>query len=125
MRRLLIIDDQTEFAAYVRDVAEMLGYDVAPAHSVRDARPVFETFRPDVIMLDMVMPEEDGLTFLEWMRDQSLRPRVVVISGFHQMYTSLACKFCDVYELGPVQVLAKPISLKDLRAALEVAAQAA
>jgi CheY-like chemotaxis protein len=125
MRRLLIIDDQREFAAYIRDVAEMQGYDVASAHSVREARPVFETFQPDVIMLDMVMPEEDGLRFLEWMRDQSLRPRVMVMSGFHQMYTSLACKFCDAYGLGPVQVLAKPIALGDLRAALQVAAQAA
>ena len=124
MKHLLIIDDEEDFAAFVQDVAEMQGYAVASANSVAEAKEAYEKFQPDVILLDMVMPDADGLKFLEWMKNISLRPRVIVISGFHQVYTSMASKFGEAYGLGPIQMLTKPISIGNLRRALEEASQA-
>jgi CheY-like chemotaxis protein len=125
MKRLLVIDDEKDFLVFVKDVAEMQGMAVTTANSVDTAKRAYETCRPDIVLLDMVMPEADGLKFLQHMRDVGLRPRIIVTSGYHQIYTDLARKFGDAYELGPIQVLSKPISVVDLRKALQETDQAA
>ena len=67
-KKLLLIDDDPNLILLVRDYLEFRGYDVLTAENGRDALAVLEKDIPDMIICDVMMPEMDGYTFLEQVR---------------------------------------------------------
>ena len=72
-KRLLAIDDEPDFMEIVRTVAEELGYEVKITDKADQFAEVYETLDPDVIVLDLVMPEVDGVELAQWLALPSLR----------------------------------------------------
>ena len=71
-RTLLIMDDEPEFGAFASKVAEPLGFDVTVIQRSRDFKSTYESLRPDVIVLDIVMPEMDGIELIQWLAENGL-----------------------------------------------------
>ena len=116
--RLLVLDDEVEFARYVRRVAEELGYAVEVASRPIEFRRLFATFDPTVLVLDIVMPEADGIDTIRWLADRKTTAGLIIVSGFEQRYLNAAEQVARLKGIDVVAALTKPIELTDLRAVL-------
>jgi CheY-like chemotaxis protein len=67
--RLLVVDDEPEICEFIRNVAETTGYEVAVSHNHRQFRSLYEEFNPSAIVLDLRMPEGDGVELLRYLAD--------------------------------------------------------
>jgi len=91
-KSILVIDDETEFVNAVRYILEDRGFVVFGAHSASDAKEMLETIRPDLMLVDIMMPKTDGLTLI---RELSAEPAwqhspMVVVSALNQDHDKIA-----------------------------------
>jgi CheY-like chemotaxis protein len=117
-RRLLVVDDEPRFAAFVREAAEGAGMQVETAGNGEEAKAVYRRFDPDVIVLDVVMPVMDGVEFVQWLGEEGCRARLVVVTGYNPHYGRLAEKLGQAKGIGSVTVLNKPVRLHQLLVAI-------
>jgi DNA-binding NarL/FixJ family response regulator len=78
-KRLLLIDDDPNLIVLVKDYLEFRGYEVIPAGNGQEGLEAMKTFTPDLIICDVMMPEMDGYTFVETIRQDSSTDWVPVI----------------------------------------------
>jgi DNA-binding response OmpR family regulator len=113
--RLLIADDDRTFAEFLAELCISAGHDVVAIES-NGGLPVlnkFLTYRPDVVLLDIIMPKFNGFTIAQHLRSRDQQVKIILMSGLVQEdYPSAkACK--------PNVWLQKPITFDTLCAALE------
>ncbi|MFW5750719.1 MAG: response regulator [Planctomycetota bacterium] len=85
MTRVLIVDDAAFMRQLIRDALEPLGFEiVAEAGNGRDALERYRELRPDLITLDIVMPEMDGLSTLEAIRAEDHQTPVIMVTAVDQ-----------------------------------------
>jgi CheY-like chemotaxis protein len=120
-RHLLVVDDDPEFRALVRTLLAGSEYSVSEAADGDAALRLLERQPFDVIVIDMVMPEREGLETVEAVRQRYPECRIVATSGAGQgsVYLQVACR------LGAAAILAKPIDRERLHFALGQPAPAA
>lgn len=116
-KRVLVVDDNLEFADIVVTAAERSGFSVRAAGNGLEAIRLCAEFSPDTIILDIVMPEMDGMEFIEWLAANDYPAHVIVISGYSR-YTDLAEKLASAKGLRLIAVLPKPMRIPDLLAAI-------
>lgn len=116
--KVLVVDDEVDFASFVMEVVTGMGRAAETCQSTKDARIVYERFRPDLVMLDIVMPDEDGIEFLNWLAGQEHRSRVILVTGYHPDYATAAHTLGMLagIDIGPV--VFKPVHAESLREAL-------
>lgn len=117
-KRLLVIDDEPAFGGFVREVAEGLGFEVRVTTKADEFAEFYETFEPTVIVLDVVMPEVDGIELVQWLAQEKCKARIVIVTGYNPHYADAAKRLVSAGDLPSVMTLTKPVSLADLRAAL-------
>ena len=122
-KRLLIVDDEADFAKFVSTVATELGYDVIATTTAKSFQSAYLSAVPDVIVLDIVMPDKDGIETIDWLISQSCRARILIISGYNPSVTAAAKAIGEVKGRLTVNQLQKPIKLAELRAQLKAAAE--
>ena len=118
-KRLLVMDDEADFCEIVRASATPLGYDVTVLTDPNEFKATYRHLKPDIIVLDVVMPNIDGIELLRWLGEQESAAKIIVITGFSPLYAEKAQKLEADYGLGPIQTLTKPVRVDDLRAALK------
>lgn len=118
VRRLLILDDEADFAAFVAKVGADLGYDARTTGTAQSFRDAYLAAPPDLIVLDMIMPELDGIEIVRWLADVGCQARIIIISGFNPDYAGAARKIGEVIGRLEISLLGKPVKLAELRAEL-------
>ncbi|MGY9006061.1 MAG: response regulator [Alphaproteobacteria bacterium] len=118
-KRLLAIDDEPAFAEIVRAVAEGLGYEVRVAEKADEFADIYEQFDPTVIVLDLVMPEVEGVELAHWLAHEKCRAKIVFVTGHNPHFTGSARELAEKGELKSVTTLTKPVSISELREILE------
>ncbi len=113
-KRCLVIDDERDFAKYVEDVAADHGYLTKIVASGLVAKDAFGEFKPDVIILDMVMPDMDGIETMEWLADADYQGRLILVTGFNPRYSEMGKSIGEVRGLKIDAILQKPVRLHDL-----------
>ena len=108
--RLLLIDDDVEVLRALCDHFDRLGYEVARAATGEAGFEVFERMRPDVVILDLRLPEQSGLDALERLR--AAGGAVILLTGQADGETAVRAM-----ELGAEQCLNNPVDLNFLAAA--------
>jgi CheY-like chemotaxis protein len=116
--RLLIIDDEPDIARFVGQVAEGLGYEVSVTTDAEAFKQQVETFAPDVVIMDIVMPEVDGIELVKFLAETGSRARVLVMSGYAERYLNNTKTLGEAFGLKSVTAMAKPIELPKLEAFL-------
>lgn len=116
--RLLIMDDEPDFAEYIGIVGEQLGYETLKINDSREFKKAYVKFEPDVLVLDMVMPEIDGVELIKWLVDQNAAVKVVIVSGYNPLYSKMAEVLSEAGGLSDVTTLQKPVRIDVLKDAL-------
>ena len=117
-KRLLAVDDSKPFLEFVRKVAVDLGYDVELADNGADFKKLYGTFHPNLVVVDLIMPDIDGMELIQWLAELDTPARVIVVTGYSPEYASLAKMLGEGKGLTTVKTLTKPIKTNDLRSAL-------
>lgn len=109
---ILVVDDEPDIRDLVREILEDEGYRVSVAENGETARNAFVRGAPDLVLLDIWMPDVDGITLLrEWSSGGGLDCPVVVMSGHGTVETAI-----EATRLGAHDFVQKPISLARLLA---------
>ncbi len=116
--RLLIIDDEPDICAFVKEVAEGMGFEVEATSDPEQFKALHDSFGPTTILMDLVMPEVDGIELLRYLAGRKTTARIMVMSGYSEKYLDSAQSLGQAFGLGGVRVLSKPIRLAVLREAL-------
>jgi CheY-like chemotaxis protein len=120
-KRLLVCDDEIAVVRFVQNVAEPLGYDVRIATSGAELMRIYDTFRPTIILLDMIMPGIDGNEVIMWLADRGCTARLIIMTGYHPDYASHAKTLARYKGLGSAMTLDKPFGIGELVAVLNAA----
>ncbi|HDP88758.1 MAG TPA: sigma-54-dependent Fis family transcriptional regulator [Thioalkalivibrio sp.] len=108
--RILVVDDEPDIRNLVREILEDEGYDVAVAENAAAAKEERRHRRPDLILLDIWMPDMDGVSLLkEWRDTGGLPCPVIMMSGHATVETAV-----EATRLGAYDFIEKPISLAKL-----------
>jgi DNA-binding NtrC family response regulator len=111
MPHLLVVDDEPAIQELIAEVAIEEGYTTALAGNIKQARIQIERHRPDVVLMDMRLPDGDGMEF--WVDQDLPRTQVVFITGQATIDSAIQALRC-----GAVDYLQKPVSLRRLRGVL-------
>ena len=109
MKTILVVDDEPASRYGLRRALESK-YRMAEADSAKSAREAFLTEKPDLILLDVVLPGEDGLSFLKSLRDQGNCVPVLMVSALDAAKTAV-----EALRLGAADYLVKGFELDELR----------
>jgi DNA-binding NtrC family response regulator len=109
MKTILIVDDEPAARYGIRRALEHK-YRIAEADSASAAREAIRVERPDVILLDIVMPDEDGLAFLKWMAENGHAQPVLVVSALDTARTAV-----EALRLGAADYIVKGFDIEELR----------
>ena len=109
MKTILIVDDEPAARYGLRRALESK-YRVAEAESAESARNALSTEKPDLVLLDVVLPGMDGLSFLKLIRDQGNMVPVLMISALDSAKTAV-----EALQLGAADYLVKGFELDELR----------
>ena len=117
---ILVVDDEPDIRALVQEILEDESYEVFTAENGERARQALRDRRPDLILLDIWMPDLDGITLLkEWSEDDGLPSPVIMMSGHGTVETAV-----EATRLGAYDFLEKPLSLAKLLLTVERALEA-
>ncbi len=102
--RLLVVDDQLIMRMRIKEIAQEAGCEiVGEATNGKDAVARYQELRPDLVTLDIVMPELDGIEALRQIRQFDPTARVAMVSAINQ-----ADKLAECIRLGAVDFIVKP-----------------
>jgi CheY-like chemotaxis protein len=114
MARVLVVDDSEDLQDLLQIALTEEGFEVSRAFDGKRGLELSSELRPDVILLDMMMPEMDGLAFLSALAARPSPPPVVAQSGFHKLRS-------EALRRGAHSFLAKPFSTATLVGSLRAA----
>jgi CheY-like chemotaxis protein len=114
-RRVLVVDDNVDAAVMLAALVRHLGHDVLTVHDGQQALRVVESYRPDVILLDIGMPGLNGFEVAKRLREQGINPapRIVAVTGWGKPEDQARSR-----EAGFDMHLMKPVEEAQIRAAL-------
>jgi len=109
MKTVLILDDEPASRYALRRALESR-YRVVEADSAASGRSSLLTEKPDLVLLDVVLPGEDGLSFLKWLRQEGYDLPVLMVSALDTAKTAV-----EALQLGAADYLVKGFELEELR----------
>lgn len=117
---ILVVDDEPDIRGLVKEILEDEEYQVTTAENGETARIALRTRRPELVLLDIWMPDLDGITLLkEWAEGEGLPCPVIMMSGHGTVETAV-----EATRLGAYDFLEKPLSLAKLLLTVERALEA-
>lgn len=114
---ILVVDDEPDIRHLLQEILEDEGFAVEVAENGETARQAYRQHQPDLILLDIWMPDVDGITLLkEWNKDGNLPMPVIMMSGHGTVETAV-----EATRLGAFDFIEKPLSLAKLLLTVEQA----
>ncbi len=115
MPSILIVDDEVGIRELLSEILRDEGFDIALAENAASARAQRNAGRPDLVLLDIWMPDSDGISLLkEWSAAGQLNMPVIMMSGHGTIDTAV-----EATRIGAIDYLEKPIALQKLLATVK------
>lgn len=114
--KIMIVDDDENILFAFREVLKKDGYENIEARDGREALIKFESENPDIIFMDITMPELDGLEALKKIKEKNYSVPVIIITGKGTMQTAI-----NAMQAGAFEYLTKPLSVTKVRDAIQKA----
>ena len=115
-KRILAVDDDVSIAEFYETSLKLMGFDVRVAASASAAKEAIRLHRPDLILMDIMMPEQDGISFTRELRNDKKTSDIpiVMVSGLADAGT-----LQDALLFGAVGYLVKPVDHDTLKAKID------
>lgn len=110
---VLTVDDDENLQTVLSHYLESEGYGVVCAHNGQDLKDKLQVSKPNVVLLDLVLPDTDGFSLLGYIRSQYAYP-VIVVSGKSDTTEKVVC-----LEMGADDYMTKPFELRELSARIK------
>lgn len=108
--KILVVDDEPDIRNLIKEILEDENFEVTVAENAQQAQHIYTDFKPHLIMLDIWMPDMDGITLLkQWNDNGQLNIPVIMISGHGTIETAV-----EATRLGAYDFIEKPLSLAKL-----------
>ncbi len=115
MANILVVDDEMGIRELLSEILSDEGHAIQTAENAAEARAMRAANAPDLVLLDIWMPDTDGVTLLkEWQRDGLLTMPVIMMSGHATIDTAV-----EATRIGALNFLEKPIALQKLLKAVQ------
>nr|MDQ3960513.1 sigma-54 dependent transcriptional regulator [Pseudomonadota bacterium] len=119
-QHILVVDDEPDICQLLKEILEDEGFEVSLAATAEQARQARRARRPDLVLLDIWLPDTDGIGLLkEWSEGDGLDVPVIVMSGHGTVETAV-----EATRLGAYDFLEKPLSIAKLLLTMQRALEA-
>jgi EAL domain-containing protein (putative c-di-GMP-specific phosphodiesterase class I) len=118
---LVVMDDEPDIAQFIADVAAELGFAVVTPSSAGAFKEQVRRLKPSLILLDLQMPEADGVELLRHLAEEGAKAGIVLVSGADRKVLDTARRLGENQGLNIAAVLQKPILLERLVSVLRAA----
>ncbi|MFH1176240.1 MAG: response regulator [Acidobacteriota bacterium] len=118
MTRVLLVDDERTYIDSLAKVLRRRGFEVATSYDGRSALALFDAQEPDVVLLDLRMPGQDGIATLAEIRKLDQSTPVLLLTGHADIERAAAA-----LRGGATDILLKPCPIEELISAVENAAE--
>ncbi len=123
-RRILVVDDDPMLSDAIRTVAEGIGFEVNVANTSGDFYALYNCSPPDIILLDLQMPQADGVELMRYLAETGCAAAILLVSGVDGQTIRAAMRLGKARGLNVAGILQKPVSVSDLTSRLEEARSA-
>ncbi|MGM9973217.1 MAG: response regulator [Clostridiaceae bacterium] len=106
--KILVIDDDENICEVIKMYLESSGYDTKVGHNGKIAQELFMDYKPDLVLLDVMIPSMDGIDVLKWIRKENETPVIMLTAKGETFDKVLAL------ELGADDYIVKPFEPKEL-----------
>ena len=113
MPTILVVDDEESIRSIFRNILEAEGYQVATTGQASEARDRLSTHRFDVMLADLMLPEESGLSLLRFAAKRDAEMSVIMVTGFPDLSTAV-----EALKQGAYDYISKPVRRPALLAAV-------
>jgi CheY-like chemotaxis protein len=114
MRKILIVDDDESIRLIFKKVLENSGYEVQTASNGKVALNILENEKFDIFIIDLKMPEMDGITFLEEIKKRNYEGIPIILTAYGDKESAVSA-----LKLGAYDFVEKPVSVNDLKFAIQ------
>ena len=94
-KRVVIADDNEELCDLVKDILRGMGFEADSVHNGYELITYLETHNPSVIILDLLMPDKDGISIFDTIRQLSEYTRIIVYTGYQEYEGSVYARKAD------------------------------
>lgn len=116
--RLLAVDDSADSADLVARVATKCGYEAQATSDPTSVRALVASWKPEVLTLDLCMPDADGIDLLAVLEETGFTGTLVIISGQDGWFRKAASRLAETRGLKVIDDLQKPVDIAALREVL-------
>lgn len=113
---ILVADDEPSVRSLLRSILKKEGYNVVTAGNGREALEVFRQTSPDLVLLDVRMPEMDGIETFNALRKQNEDALVIMITAYGTIETAV-----QAMKMGAFDYLSKPFNLEEIKVVIKKA----
>ena len=113
--RLLAVDDHSDSAELIARVALKCGYEAKATADTRNLPKLIKDWEPEILTLDLCMPQEDGIAILSVLKEVGFKGRLIIVSGQDDWLRKSATRLAEARGLQVVDDVSKPVDLKALR----------
>ncbi len=113
---ILVVDDEPDICELIKDILNDEGYQAVSAANGVEARKAFSAQKPDLILLDIWMPDIDGISLLKEFKQLDTRMTIIMMSGHGTIETAI-----EATRLGAADFIEKPVSIAKLLRSIESA----
>jgi len=117
-RRILLVDDDAQLAELLQDLLRENGYQVQWARDCRQARELCQCWQPQLLLLDLRLPDGDGVILMRQLRKLQLELLFIVLTAYADVDSA-----AEAVRQGAFRYLRKPVQSQDLLAILQAAFQ--
>ncbi|MBP0445387.1 sigma-54-dependent Fis family transcriptional regulator [Roseomonas sp. SSH11] len=114
---VLVVEDEAVLARNLQRYLQRQGLEVRSAGTLREGLREVEEFRPDVVLLDLALPDGNGMTLLEQIRARDPQAKVIVMTGHGSVQTAV-----EAMKAGAWDYLGKPLALAEVKLLIDRAA---
>ena len=112
MMRILIIDDDEQIRVLLQKMMEWAGYDVRVAENGKIAMQMLSELPVDLVITDLIMPEQEGLETISWLKKEHAGVKIIAISGGGRIGPEAYLP--AAWELGADKVFTKPFDVQEI-----------
>ncbi|MDE0943469.1 MAG: response regulator [Alphaproteobacteria bacterium] len=114
----MVVDDEPAFCRFVQDVAQDIDFSVEMTTTGREFMTTYTLFLPKTIVMDIVMPEIEGVELTQWLIQEGFTGKLILVTGYAPNYVAVAQRLADASAQFKAITLLKPVGIDDLEAAL-------